>query len=230
MRLPCPVRLRRAAALLALPALAAGVAGCDLIAKEAKVFVAYAAETSLPTDVYLDKKRVLDDALPGEVSEQRTTGVDGSRIDLVPQTLDFVSRGPRRFLDFSDGEEYVAVVVGTQMLSGSGVFRDTLGVAAYRLPASGQVRVVNGTNDRVDVYLVARGAPVTTAAPVRLDSLAATSPLVPLAAQAAVTLRGSTTVLHRVDVPAGAVSLVVGTERLYTFAGPRPKALAAVAN
>lgn len=213
-----PSRLRPA--LLALLVLL-GAAGCDFGSDpEASLYIAYAAETSVPTDVYLDQSRELDDATPGTASEMLDTGVDGSRFDLVPQFPNTVTLGQRRYFDFDDGESYVAVVIGTPYLNTRQVTLDTLTLVAFPTPADGQLRVVNGTNDAVDVYLGAAGTPISALTPVSLDRIGAISALVATNAVATVTNRGSTTVRYAVGVHSGTDALVIGQTTAYVFDGP----------
>lgn len=207
-------------ALLVLLALV-GSAGCDFGSNpQASLYIAYAAETSVPTDVYLDQARELDDALPGTVSEELYTGVGGSRFDLVPQLPNTVTLGQRRFLDFDDGVSYVAVVVGTPHLNTRQVTLDTLTLAAFPLPAAGQLRVVNGTTEPVDVYLGAAGVPLSSLTPVPLDRIGQISALLPAHAVATVTARGSTAVRYAVGLHSGTDVLVVGQSTGYVFDGP----------
>ncbi|MBE2187717.1 MAG: hypothetical protein IAE99_13175 [Rhodothermales bacterium] len=209
-------------ALLAVLVLA-GSAGCDFGSNpQASLYIAYAAETSVPTDVYLDQTRELDDAMPGTISPTLDTGVGGSRFDLVPQLPNSVTLGQRRFLDFDDGVSYVAVVVGTPHLNTRQVTLDTLTLAAFPVPPDGQLRVVNGTSDPVDVYLGSAGTPISSLTPVSLDRIGQISALLPTAAVATITDRGSTAVRYAVGVHSGTDVLVVGHSTGYVFDGPAP--------
>lgn len=212
----CPMRPSALVRLvLALPLL--GALGCDGSDEEATLYVAYAAEVSTATDVYVNRRRVLDDAAPGTASTERTVGVNSTRFDLVPQLDGATTLGTRRFVDLDDGDNVVAMVIGTtRPTPRSGGAADTLGLASFAVPPAGQVRFVNTTMDTLTVAL----GPGT---PVRLGGFGVVSEALPFAPGQTATATGGTGGAVTVTLGAGTQAVAIGARTAYAFTGPAPK-------